>query len=408
MILVGGYSLFSSMVGTVLIVFQAQEAMLSPLQLVLIGTALEATVFICEVPTGVVADVYSRRLSVLLGLAILGCGFMLSGAFARFDTLLLGSIVWGVGDTFISGAQQAWLADEIGVQRANRVYLRGTQVELLLRIVAVPIAVAIGSYDLNLPILIGGAMLVVLGAGLAVIMPENGFKRGLDRSKPTMQSLTGTLRSGGRLVRHSPLLLTLFAIAAFYGMSSEGFDRLWEAHFLRDLGFPTFIDVQPIVWFGAIRIGSAIISLPIAELAHRYLDTDNLTVLSRSLFLINVFQILGVAVLAVAGGFWVGVAAFWSTVTLSRVFDPLYLAWINHNVDSSVRATVFSMSSQSDAFGQIAGGPVIGAVGSLASIRAALSLTSVVLFPALLLYVRAIRLDGGWTPAGTVEKAEHS
>jgi len=35
---------------------------LSPLQLVLMGTAMEATIFLCVVPAGVVADTFSRRL----------------------------------------------------------------------------------------------------------------------------------------------------------------------------------------------------------------------------------------------------------------------------------------------------------------------------------------------------------
>jgi hypothetical protein len=46
-----------------------------------------------------------------------------------------------------------------------------------------------------------------------------------------------------------------------------------------------------------------------------------------------------------------------------------------------------------DALGQIAGGPLVGAVGT-ASIRAAIVLTGAVLTPALFLYVRAARLTG--------------
>ena len=48
-------------------VYQVTAAQLSALQLVLVGTMLELTVFVFEVPTGVVADVYSRRLSVIIG-----------------------------------------------------------------------------------------------------------------------------------------------------------------------------------------------------------------------------------------------------------------------------------------------------------------------------------------------------
>ena len=55
---------------------------LSPLQLVLMGTAMEAAVFLSEMPTGVVADTYSRRLSLIVGYARMGAGVDARRAFS--------------------------------------------------------------------------------------------------------------------------------------------------------------------------------------------------------------------------------------------------------------------------------------------------------------------------------------
>ena len=56
-----------------------------------------------------------------------------------------------------------------------------------------------------------------------------------------------------------------------------------------------------------------------------------------------------------------------------RITDPLYLTWLNRNIeDSSVRATVTSMVNQTDAIGEVAGGPGVGAIGTVVSLRAAL------------------------------------
>jgi DHA3 family tetracycline resistance protein-like MFS transporter len=389
------------MMASVAITFQAIEANLSPLQLVLVGTVLEATIFFCEVPTGVVADVFSRRLSVIIGFVIIGVGVMLSGASAAFFPILLGSIVWGLGFTFISGARQAWIADEVGVQEAGRVYLRAAQFELFARVAAILIAVVIATQDLNLPILIAGALYIVLALVLLVVMPEHSFQRSTATDRP-WTSMAGTFRAGRGALLASPLLMTLFGIALFYGMSSEGFDRLWEAHFLRDIGFPQSptrwefaglaLDFEPVVWFGAIRIGVTVISIGATEVANRRIDLNNERDVSRMLFLINIAQLLSVLLLAFAVNFWVGVAAFSTAVALSRVYDPLYLAWVNQHIKSDVRATVLSMKSQADSLGQIAGGPPIGLVASLATIRAALAVTAMALVPALLLYLRAFRL----------------
>jgi DHA3 family tetracycline resistance protein-like MFS transporter len=54
---------------------------LSPLQLVLMGTAMEGTVFLCEIPTGIVADTFSRRLSLVIGYLGMGTSWLLVGVF---------------------------------------------------------------------------------------------------------------------------------------------------------------------------------------------------------------------------------------------------------------------------------------------------------------------------------------
>jgi len=59
-----------------------------------------------------------------------------------------------------------------------------------------------------------------------------------------------------------------------------------------------------------------------------------------------------------------------------------------------VRATVISMGSQAGAFGEASAGPVIGAIGNLAGVRTALTVASIILSPALLLYARALHHRG--------------
>jgi predicted MFS family arabinose efflux permease len=120
--------------------------------------------------------------------------------------------------------------------------------------------------------------------------------------------------------------------------------------------------------------------------------TDSLAnhvAVTRSLFWINSLQMLSILGFAVAGEFLVAAGFFCAAVALSTVYDPLYLAWINQNVESSVRATVISMSSQVEAFGKTAGGPVIGVVATVLTLRSALAVAGVAILPALLFYFRA-------------------
>ena len=65
---------------TVTAVYYVTEVGMRPLQLVLVGTFMEVSIFVFEVPTGVVADTYSRRLSIVIGTAVMGAAVILFGA----------------------------------------------------------------------------------------------------------------------------------------------------------------------------------------------------------------------------------------------------------------------------------------------------------------------------------------
>ncbi len=100
LILQGASSLLFALIFTVDMVYQVTVVDLNPLQLVLVGTLLEIIVFCFEVPTGIVADTYSRRLSVILGTVLLGFGFMIEGAVPRFEVVLFSQIFFDFSFTF--------------------------------------------------------------------------------------------------------------------------------------------------------------------------------------------------------------------------------------------------------------------------------------------------------------------
>ena len=89
LILAGSFSIFFTMMAMISAIYRVETAGLNPLQLVLVGTVLEASVFLFEIPTGIVADLKSRKLSVVIGYFLIGLGFMLEGAFPVFGVILL-------------------------------------------------------------------------------------------------------------------------------------------------------------------------------------------------------------------------------------------------------------------------------------------------------------------------------
>jgi DHA3 family tetracycline resistance protein-like MFS transporter len=185
--------------------------------------------------------------------------------------------------------------------------------------------------------------------------------------------------------------VTILLIMAFYGMAGQGFITLWVAHFDRNLTFPSVWDLEPVIWFGAVRMAAALLSLVVVEFIRRWRveSFGSHAVVSRSLFWINSLQMLSVLIIATTESFAVAAAFICVAIALAEAFDPLHLAWLNQNVESRVRATVISMSSQMEAFGKTSGGPILGGVASVLSLRSAIAVAGLAIFPALLFYFRA-------------------
>jgi hypothetical protein len=76
---------------------------------------------------------------------------------------------------------------------------------------------------------------------------------------------------------------------------------------------------------------------------------------------------------------------------LSALSDPLHRTWLIQQTSPKVRATVLSISSQANSLGETAGGPVVGAVGTIFSLRAALVVAGALLAPVVALYARTLR-----------------
>lgn len=393
LIIEGVYGFAFITFSTLSMLYRIEEVGLNPFQLVLVGTALEVAAFSCEIPTGILADLYSRRLSVIVGMFVIGIGFMFEGLLPYFITVLIAQVIWGAGWTFISGAREAWIADELGEEGIGRVYLRGSQIHQAGWILGVPLAVALGSIALAVPLVVGGALFVLLGLFLVVAMPEHGFTPDPRGERTTFGSMRDTFTEGLAAIRGRPVLITIVAIAVLWGAASEGYDRLWAKHLVDNFSFPD-LPTGPldnvVVWFGLIEIVGMGISIAMAEVLRRRINTDSHLAVARTL-LVSTLVIVGSLVgFALAGNFGLAVTFIWTIAIFRELNYPLTIAWLNQSLSSRVRATVMSIRSQADALGQMFGGPVLGLIATLVSLRVNFLVTAAIVLPTLWLYVRTI------------------
>src|SRR6185295_7540321 len=156
-------SAFFSMMFVTASLYEATVAGLTPVQLILVGTTLEISAFVFEVPTGIVADVYSRRLSIIIGYLLMGAGFLIEGFFPTFRMIVLAQFIWGLGYTFTSGAKQAWITDEIGEDNANKLFLRTARLGAYAWLIGLGVTLLIGANNTAFPIRVGAIGVILTG-----------------------------------------------------------------------------------------------------------------------------------------------------------------------------------------------------------------------------------------------------
>lgn len=377
---------------TVSAVYFVETVGMGPLELVLVGTALEATIFLFEIPTGVVADTVGRKRSCVLGWLVIGAGLVLAGSVPEVWAVLAGWAVWGLGWTFTSGAYQAWITDEVGADRVGPVFARGDRAGYAGALAGIGASVVLAaSTSTATAVVAGGVAVAAVALAALVAMPETGWRPRADGARPSLAELARTAGDGARLVRARPVLLLILGITFLVGMSTEAFDRLWQARLL-ELGLPALGSLDPIYWFGILEAAALLLGIVAASVLVRRFEAVSRAGLARVLLVVTAAQLAAAAAFGLAGGLALAVAALLAYRLTRALATPLSATWLNAGIpDSSVRATVLSIASQADAVGQTAGGPALGAIGSAYSIRAALVAGAAVLAPALGLFARAAR-----------------
>jgi len=390
-LLSGASSLFYSMLLTVELVYLIKLVGFDPLQLVLIGTIRQSVGFVFQVPTGILADMYSRRWAVILGLLLTGISYLVEGAFPMVAIVFAAQVSIGFGGTLMDGADAAWIADEIGAERVGSIYLRAAQIGSLTSLLGIAISAVLVNIRLNLPLVLGGSLFIVLSIFLVFVMSEHAFTSAPRENRNTLQQVRHTLGVGVQLIRVRPVLLAILGVAVFSGVFSAGFDQLWNYYLLHNFTFPALGVLTSVTWFSVIEAGIVVTSFCGITIAKRLVDTNNRRTVVIAQLVMNSITVASVIGFALAEQFALALFAFFLFTTARGPNSSLQQVWMNQHLDSNVRATLFSLRGQVNALAQIIGGPLLGLIATGINSRVAMVVAGIVLAPTLLLYAWSLR-----------------
>lgn len=359
-------------------IYYVTQAQLNALELVLIGTIMEVSVLLFEMPTGLFADHYGRKRSLAFGTLVIGLAHVIEGSTPEFWAIAIASMMWGIGWTFISGAEQAWIADELDGQHLETTFLRGSQFSSFARFAAILTSVAIASiWSVQMAILFAGAMLIIVAIWAFIKLPESKFVKVIRGEQVSgIAHMMTTVKVGFSQIRGNTVLVSIAMITLLWGLASEGFDRLYGAHFISDYDLS---ESKSIYWFGAFYAVAFILNIIVLRFVETYVNGRY----AQVLLIMNAIIIGTMIIFAWTGYFWIAVAMFWVTSALRDVNYPLMSVITNERLQSQGRATTLSLFGQLDAFGQIAGGPFVGLLALYTSISGGITSSALLVLPVL-------------------------
>ena len=163
--------------------------------------------FALEVPSGLWADLFSRRRLLVLAPLLTGAGYALWTLFPSYPAFAAGFLLWGAGGALRSGTEQALVYEELARTGSASAYARVIGRAEALRTTAILAATALAAPALRM----GGytatglasVAVCVLGALAACAYPESRAGRPGDGEQGTLSALLDVFRAGLREVRGS-------------------------------------------------------------------------------------------------------------------------------------------------------------------------------------------------------------
>jgi MFS family permease len=366
------------------------DAGLSNLEAFAANAFFTAGMVLFEVPTGIVADVYGRRLSFLLGTVTLAIStalyvllWQVEGAFWLWAIV---SLLLGLGFTFFSGATEAWVVDALRATGydgpLDPVFARGqvlTGVGMLMGSVA-------GGYIAQLTNL--GVPFVLRAVVLAVMFAVTPAPRGHPFAE--MKSITAdSIEYGWRV----PQVRYLMLAAPFTGGVGIYVFYALQPYLLELYGDPEAYGIAGLV--AAIVAG--------AQIVGGFAAPGLRSLFRRRTSALLAAEVLSVAALALIGliesfGAVIGLIVVWGLLFAASM--PIRQAYINDRIPSQQRATILSFDSLMSSSGGVVAQPILGRAADVWGYPASYLLSSAISAISLPFIARARRLE---PPSGPPE-----
>lgn len=367
---------------------------LSLLQIGTLESVMIATLFLMEVPTGIIADRIGRKWSIVLSTLLLMCGeliFLFSTAYSHY---LLIALFTGTGFAFASGATEALIYDSLPVDNRDTLMKRAMGRYGSVGNIAFFISPLVGSWIVaelapgRVQIVIALTVLALfIGVLVSLTLREPAAVWHVER-----QNTLAIFRSGAAELCQNRRLLRIVLLAMFTSTFTGTLVTTLGAPHLNQNGVSNY----------AIGLTLSLGSLIAAFTQRQSHRVEKLLGARRGITLLTILPGVWYLLLAAVSG----PVAVWAVVTLmygtNDMKYPLFSAYQNRLIDSRTRATVLSMMNMFTSLFIALMGPIYGAIGTRSLPLAFIIIGGVIITAALVLRVDRLPLVAAAQPEATL------
>lgn len=350
-------------------------------QIALLASIFEASILIFEMPTGLVADIYGRKISVILSAFV----SFISGIFFIFFPFLFGFIIAeilsGLGETFRSGALEAWLVDSLKhegkEEKVKYAFAQGTKYKTFGNLCGLILGGYLAWLNVKLVWVPFSLIFFILSIFLISKMREE-YKIEKTISGKIFAKVSEMVKKSLTILKSHKLILALLLLVLFSEFSFETISQYWQVHFSENL----FIKTE---YFGWILAISSVITFLLIDKVTRL--SEKLKHQINSLLILQTLFLLSLLVITLTFSPIVAILFFVLLQCLVSFKEPIFLDLYNKHIPSEQRATLLSFQSLVGSGGEVLAGLCIGVVALKFGLRITFGLGSVVLLLGLALFV---------------------
>ncbi len=362
----------------ILIVFlQAQH--LDFMQIFWVFTIGSILSMLIEIPTGLFADLYGKRKSVIISKFLIFVSFVIFGFSSTFWMFVLAQMCFELGNSFRTGTETAYIFDYLKQKKGMPSYTEVKGKQKFWARLGESIATAAGgviaaSFGFSWAFFIAAIPAFI---NFLVALSWEPIKE-REKAKISLSEYASFTRSSFSILRKRPRVLRITLNIAIFTSVLSALNKFLQPY-MTDAGIA-------IEWFGFIYSAFLIattVAVRYSYLAEKRFGTRNV---------INAISILAALPLLVIGLGYIsvmGVALFFDVVLFENIRSPIANNEFHENIDSESRATLGSMLSLSKSLGKVIMLPIAGFLATSFSMYfAILAMAFILLANGIAFYVK--------------------